>query len=215
MTFEFASNEKVVWKNMFVTNCAEKVALFFSNKLGTMQNLDLLRGNRIVSLKVLTKTDPVKIKFSEVDAARISKSLDCLANYIGIQPPDTIPMPGGHVNNPSGKFRDSTTDESKVFVVVEQQPEFEGGYAELRNFLQKNLKIPKSAIKDGIKGSVFVSFLIGKDGHVQDVKVVDGVREDLDAAAIKVVQSMPPWRPGYQNGKPVVVRFQVQVKFDY
>ena len=104
-------------------------------------------------------------------------------------------------------------DENKVFLVVEQQPEFEGGYEAMMNFIRKNMRYPASARRMGIDGTVYVSFVVGKDGTINDVKVLRGISADCDKEAVRVVQSMPPWKPGKQNGKPVFVRFNLPIKF--
>jgi protein TonB len=104
-------------------------------------------------------------------------------------------------------------DENKVFLVVEQQPEFEGGYEAMMNFIRKNMRYPASARRMGIDGTVFVSFVVGKDGSINEVKVIRGISADCDKEAVRVVQAMPPWKPGKQNGKPVFVRFNLPIKF--
>lgn len=104
-------------------------------------------------------------------------------------------------------------DENKIFMVVEQQPEFEGGYEAMMNFIRKNMRYPASARRMGIDGTVYVSFVVGKDGVINDVKVLRGISADCDKEAVRVVQAMPPWKPGKQNGKPVFVRFNLPIKF--
>lgn len=104
-------------------------------------------------------------------------------------------------------------DENKIFMVVEQQPEFEGGYQAMMSFIKKNMRYPASARRMGIDGTVYVSFVVGKDGAINDVKVLRGISADCDKEAVRVVQMMPPWKPGKQNGKPVFVRFNLPIKF--
>lgn len=104
-------------------------------------------------------------------------------------------------------------DENKIFTVVEQQPEFEGGYAAMMQFIKKNLKYPASARRMGVDGTVYVSFVVSKDGSISEVKTIRGISADCDKEAMRVVSMMPPWRPGKQNGKPVFVRFVLPIKF--
>lgn len=104
-------------------------------------------------------------------------------------------------------------DENKIFMVVEQQPEFEGGYEAMINFIRKNLRYPASARRMGIDGTVYVSFVVGKDGTINDAKVLRGISADCDKEAVRVVQMMPRWKPGKQNGKAVFVRFNLPIKF--
>ncbi len=104
-------------------------------------------------------------------------------------------------------------DENKIFTVVEQQPEFAGGYEAMMNFIRKNMRYPASARRMGVDGTVYVSFVVSKDGSISEVKVIRGISADCDKEAMRVVGMMPAWRPGKQNGKPVFVRFVLPIKF--
>lgn len=104
-------------------------------------------------------------------------------------------------------------DDNKIFTVVEQQPEFEGGYEAMMNFIRKNMRYPASARRMGVDGTVYVSFVVSKDGSISEVKTIRGISADCDKEAMRVVQMMPPWKPGKQNGKPVFVRFVLPIKF--
>ncbi|HET9054860.1 MAG TPA: TonB family protein [Cyclobacteriaceae bacterium] len=104
-------------------------------------------------------------------------------------------------------------DENKIFTVVEQQPEFAGGYEAMMNFIQKNMRYPASARRMGVDGTVYVSFVVSKDGSISEVKTIRGISADCDKEAMRVVSMMPPWKPGKQNGKPVFVRFVLPIKF--
>jgi periplasmic protein TonB len=104
-------------------------------------------------------------------------------------------------------------DENKIFTVVEQQPEFQGGYEAMMNFIKKNMRYPASARRMGVDGTVYVSFVVSKDGSISEVKTIRGISADCDKEAIRVVSMMPAWRPGKQNGKPVFVRFVLPIKF--
>jgi protein TonB len=104
-------------------------------------------------------------------------------------------------------------DDNKIFTVVEQQPEFQGGYEAMMNFIKKNMRYPASARRMGVDGTVYVSFVVSKDGSISEVKTIRGISADCDKEAMRVVSMMPPWRPGKQNGKPVFVRFVLPIKF--
>jgi protein TonB len=104
-------------------------------------------------------------------------------------------------------------DDNKIFTVVEQQPEFQGGYEAMMNFIKKNMRYPASARRMGVDGTVYVSFVVSKDGSISEVKTVRGISADCDKEAMRVVSMMPSWRPGKQNGKPVFVRFVLPIKF--
>ncbi|HEX5001932.1 MAG TPA: TonB family protein [Bacteroidia bacterium] len=101
----------------------------------------------------------------------------------------------------------------QVFTIVEQMPTFPGGEGELRNYLQKNVKYPPFARENGITGTVYLQFIIGKDGSVSDVKLLRGIGGGCDEEAIRVVKAMPPWKAGKQSGNPVTVMFNLPVKF--
>jgi len=104
-------------------------------------------------------------------------------------------------------------EENKVFDVVEQMPSFPGGQAALMNYLNSNIKYPVIAEENGIQGRVIVQFVVGKDGHISDVKVAKSVDPSLDKEAVRVVKAMPKWIPGKQNGQAVTVRYTLPVTF--
>lgn len=103
--------------------------------------------------------------------------------------------------------------EEKVFEVVEQEPQFPGGEEALLKYIHDNIKYPPMAMESGIKGRVSLRFVVTKDGSISDVKVIRGVDPSLDKEAVRVVQSMPKWIPGKQNGQPVNVYFSLPVNF--
>ena len=104
-------------------------------------------------------------------------------------------------------------EENKVFDVVEQMPSFPGGNAALMNYLGQNIKYPVIAEENGIQGRVIVQFVVGKDGHISDVRVAKSVDPSLDKEAVRVVKGMPRWIPGKQNGQAVTVRYTLHVTF--
>lgn len=105
------------------------------------------------------------------------------------------------------------TDEDAIFTVVEQQAEFPGGFEALGKFLAKHMKYPAVARRMGTEGSVFVSFVIDKEGNISSLEVIKGLSAECDREAIRVIQLMPPWKPGKQNGKAVRCRFVLPIKF--
>ena len=104
-------------------------------------------------------------------------------------------------------------EETKVFDVVEQMPQFPGGNAALFEYLSKHIKYPVIAEENGIQGRVIVTFVVERDGSITDVKVVKSVDPSLDKEAQRVVKSMPRWIPGKQNGSAVRVKYTVPVTF--
>lgn len=103
--------------------------------------------------------------------------------------------------------------ESEPFTVVEVMPVFPGGQTALAQYIASHLKYPTVAQENGIQGRVFVSFVVGEDGYVEDVRVIKGVEPMLDKEALRVIQSLPRWTPGNQQGKPVRVKYTVPVTF--
>lgn len=106
---------------------------------------------------------------------------------------------------------DEATEE--IFVVVEKQPEFPGGTTALMKFLGDNIKYPVIAQENGIQGRVITNFVVERDGSISDVQVVRGQDPSLDKEAVRVIKTMPKWKPGQQRGKPVRVRFTLPVVF--
>lgn len=107
----------------------------------------------------------------------------------------------------------SPQGEDQIYMSVEEFPEFPGGTNAMMNFIANNLKYPESAKNNHQEGRVFVSFVVEKDGGITDVKVMRGVCEDIDAESIRVVKSMPKWKPGKQDGKAVRVQYTLPIVF--
>ena len=107
----------------------------------------------------------------------------------------------------------------EVFMSVEVMPRFMGcadndcTQMKLMKYIAENTKYPLKAKKNNITGSVFVSFVVGKSGNINNVKIIRGVDKYLDAEAARVVQSLPNFKPGKQRGKPVNVQYIVPIKF--
>ena len=110
---------------------------------------------------------------------------------------------------------DAALKEDKIYYAgyVEEEPSFPGGESALRDFISKNLRYPKFAKEKGIYGPVHVSFIVEKDGSLTDFIVTRSVDPSLDKEAIRVLQSMPKWNPGYDKGEPAAVWFTLPVTF--
>ena len=104
-------------------------------------------------------------------------------------------------------------EEEEIFMRVEKAPAYPGGQKAMMEYLSKNIKYPAVCQESGIQGRVIVSFTVNKDGSIQDVQVLRGVHEKLDAEAVRVVKSMPAWSPGEQQGRKVRSKFQLPVFF--
>jgi periplasmic protein TonB len=104
-------------------------------------------------------------------------------------------------------------EEDVIFTVVEDQPQFPGGESARVKFLSDNLRYPTMAREAGIQGTVFVTFVVERDGSVTDVRVLRGIGGGCDEEAVRVVQNMPRWQPGRQRGQPVRVQFNMPIRF--
>ena len=104
-------------------------------------------------------------------------------------------------------------DRPGVYIVVDQMPEFPGGDKGLYQFIADNIKYPAEAKEEGIRGRVFVNFIVEPDGSVSDIRVLRGIGGGCDEEAVRVVESLPRFKPGIQDGEAVKVSYTVPVFF--
>ena len=109
--------------------------------------------------------------------------------------------------------REAKVDENGVYQVCEEMPEFPGGMAECMKYLSKNINYPEDCKKEGIQGRVIVQFVVDKDGSIKDPTIARGVHPSLDKEALRVLSSMPNWKPGKQKGEAVKVKYTIPVMF--
>jgi len=108
---------------------------------------------------------------------------------------------------------DGTGNEEPLFI-VEVMPTFKGGdLNKFREWVVKRINYPEEAIKNKIKGTVFLTFIVEKDGTVSNVTITKGVNPLLDEEAVKAISESPKWSPGLQRGQPVRVRFLIPLSF--
>lgn len=100
-----------------------------------------------------------------------------------------------------------------IYKVVEQMPEYPGGTAKMLTFISENIKYPQSAMEKGIEGKCFIQFVIDVDGSITNVELMRGFDEECDAEALRVVNLMPKWKPGKNEGKPVRVHYMIPIAF--
>lgn len=105
------------------------------------------------------------------------------------------------------------TTDSVNTVHIEIMPEFTGGQAAMNDFLDKNLTYPELAKQQGIQGKVWIGFIIDSLGNVTNVEILRGIGGGCDEEAKRVVELMPPWIPGTQDGKAVIVKFRFPINF--
>ena len=103
--------------------------------------------------------------------------------------------------------------EEEIFVAVEQQAEFPGGMPALMKWLSNNIRYPEAAQQNDVQGRVVVKFIVEKDGSVSQAQIVKGVDKDLDKEALRVVNKMPKWQAGKNNGVAVRSYFTLPVQF--
>ncbi|GAB3554297.1 energy transducer TonB [Spirosoma fluminis] len=101
----------------------------------------------------------------------------------------------------------------EIFTIVEKPPEFPGGIEAMWAYLKENIQYPSAAVKAKIKGRVFVSFVIRKDGRLTDLQVMQGLGHGCDEEAIRVVKAMPLWKPGSQSGRLLLVNYTLPILF--
>ncbi|MFZ4398840.1 MAG: TonB family protein [Bacteroidales bacterium] len=103
--------------------------------------------------------------------------------------------------------------DNEIFKVVQFEPEYIGGEEERIMFLRKNVVYPQLARETGIQGTVFLTFIIEKDGGISNVQILRGIGGGCDEEATRVVNAMPKWKPGKQRDKAVRVQFTLPIKF--
>ena len=113
----------------------------------------------------------------------------------------------------SFKSQQSAEDKGEVSEFLEDMPEFPGGEKAMMQWIAQNIQYPKEAIDGHIEGRVVVSFIVEKDGSISNAEVKRSIHESLDKEALRVVNAMPKWKPGMENGQPVRARFHIPVSF--
>jgi len=125
--------------------------------------------------------------------------------------------------NAAAANQSATEDDNNVFFIVEKMPQFPNGDIAMRKYIAENIVYPQEAKDKKIQGKVFVTFVIGKDGAIEPESVKIAVDSDgnyrgadplLDAEAIRVIKTLPKWKPGTQGGKPLRVSYTVPVAFE-
>jgi len=113
--------------------------------------------------------------------------------------------------------KDSSTTASETsetpLEVAEIMPEFPGGTEALLSFIKDNLEYPQKAIDEQTEGRVIIRFVVNSNGEISDPTILKGINKNLDQAAIDVINKLPRWKPGQQDGQPVSVRFTLPIVF--
>ncbi len=104
-------------------------------------------------------------------------------------------------------------DDDPIYDFVAKMPSFPGGEKAMAEFISKNVVYPEIARQNGIKGKVYVQFVVNKKGKIEQIKVMRGVDSTIDQQALNVVSKMPDWIPGESGGHPVSVYFTLPINF--
>lgn len=182
---------------------------------GNIESVEILKGasaievygqsaeNGVVVIKTKSGTVPVNDTAGESSEARLSFSrVD--DGPPPAQNPEQLQL--SRDEHPSPK-------EDVVFTDVDENPEFKGGMEKLIQFLTSNLKYPEEAKAAGVQGTVFVSFIVEKDGAITDARILRGVNTQLDEEALRVVKLMPPFNPAKLRGEAVRAQFNLPIRF--
>lgn len=141
-----------------------------------------------------------------VDELNVSKAAISTSDQQGVfDDPDAVDV--GELN----QIVEDTA--SAPLLVVEQMPSYPGGDNELRRYLAEHIKYPDMARENGIQGRVYVQFVVSTKGKITNAVVVRGIDPSCDKEALRVVNTMPGWTPGRQNGMPVRVQFTIPINF--
>ncbi|MDF1549260.1 MAG: TonB family protein, partial [Bacteroidales bacterium] len=111
-------------------------------------------------------------------------------------------------------IKEEEVEEEAIFIIVEKMPEFPGGELNLRKYIAANVTYPEIAREYCIEGKVYVRFVVTEKGEVEKVSMARGVDPILDNEAMRVVRSLPKWKPGQQRGKSVAVWYTVPISFN-
>ena len=186
--------------------------VFVVDKDGSITNVKTLRGVdaeldkeaiRVISsmpkwIPGMQKGKAVKVRYTVPVMFRLpNKSVEGKVNEIVVK----------------GVAKPSDNVTGDVYEAVEQMPEFPGGMAGLMQYITKNLRYPEEAKAKGIQGRVTVRVVVNTEGKVTNAEVLRSADPALDAEALRVASSLPDWKPGMQDGKPVNVRFIFPVNF--
>lgn len=203
-------NKSLIFKRIKMMNIAKK-----SKTAGLKAALSFSSGLIISLLLIMAPEKTLEAQnYGEPDY-----NYDSLMKVLKTEGKVTIEVNGKHVTY-SDPERIKTTQaqtlkntDKEIFTVVEDMPEFPGGKKAMLNYLMNNIKYPENPRKEKISGTVYVQFLIKKDGSIGKSKVLRGVNKELDAEALRVVKAMPKWEPGKQSGKAVDVIMNIPIKF--
>ncbi len=153
---------------------------------------------------------PPVVSAMDVDDPELSDLIDKSDNINTVEPQTDIDVPD---ENPKSPVIEPEEAVENPIAVVEEMPEFPGGESARLKFMYENTKYPVQAREIGISGTVYLSFVVEKDGSISNIKILRGIGGGCDEEAIRMVNVMPKWKPGRQNGKEVRVLFNLPIVF--
>lgn len=109
--------------------------------------------------------------------------------------------------------KEKEVEEQKIFYIVEDPAEFPGGEKALYKYIQNSVKYPVIAQENGVQGKVYVKFVVNESGKVSNAEILRGVDPSLDNEALRVIRSLPDFKPGKQRGVPVKVFYNAVINF--
>jgi len=188
-------------------------------------NFNVSESGEILNIKIVKGLD----EFCDAEVLRLIKKMPKWLPYLSDGKPISVQVmmhigvkmdPAYPSNSPIenlgaaiGPIPKTDPNDDKPLLVVEQNPEFKGGYEAMQKFLRDRITYPQTAKQSGIQGTVFCQFVVEKTGAISRIKILRGIGGGCDEEAIRVVKEMPDWIPGRQNGQDVPVMFQIPVKF--
>lgn len=132
--------------------------------------------------------------------------------------PDPDPWRGSYgdpyVDPPIAIQEKPAVKQDEIYDITEVAPEFPGGQTALFEYLKNNIRYPEQAKELALEGKVYVGFVVRDNGKITNVEIKRGVHELLDREAMRVIKSMPDWKPGMNNGKAVNCRMILPIKFN-
>lgn len=162
-------------------------------------------------VKTVVKYLPPKVTQKEVIEEESMPTVDDIkANLTGSE---NIEGTGKVIVEETPVVTDDDVDENKVYSIVEEIPIFDGGLEAMYDFINRNMSYPRQAQRMGLEGTVYIGFIVSKTGEITEVKVIKKLGGGCDEEAVRVIEKMPNWKPGMQNGKAVNTNFVLPFKF--
>jgi len=163
--------------------------------------------NCIFKRIILALPDSIKMKYSyalRLEVIKFLCSSDSVVNVVSVKEGNvwSEEISGANQNG-----------EGEIYTIVENMPQYPGGENARNELLATNIIYPAAAAQNGIQGTVYVSFIIEKDGTVSNVKILKGIGGGCDEESVRVVKLMPKWIPGTQSNKAVRVLFNMPIYY--